>query len=885
MHIAKPSLEMTMSFEQFRRVRLINLFCLLAAASTLPYIFIFSGELSFLSPISLGAFLTFISCILLNKKYHHLARLLLLLSCNTYIFITASTFGRETGDHLVYLPIIFGAVLVFDFSEKKGLIFSILFTITCLVTLELTNYSLLHVAITPEQQIGYYYGNLIVTFCCSIIIALFYFYLYDNQNALNERIIQNASEAEKTINYFSVSLFGKNTEDEILWDVVKNCIGRLGFEDCVIYMLDKNNNNLIQKAAYGPKNPKDYEITNLIEIPLGKGIVGSVAQSGIAEIINDTTKDSRYIVDDKIRLSEIAVPIMYHNKVLGVIDSEHHERNFFNQSHLNILSTIAALCSNKIIKARAEEEKINTTLSRLEAEKIRELDRVKSKFFINISHEFRTPLTLILGPLDEMIAKAIDKDELRQLKMMQTSARKLLRLINDLLALAKLDEGMLTLDFSKADVFTFVRTTAVSFQSLARQRQIDFDILIPTYALTIEFDVIKIETILVNLLSNAFKFTPPGGNVSTKVSLKNEFIEIMVFNSGREIAIDHLDKIFDRFYQSEHQAHEGSGIGLALAKELAELHGGSLTVESNKEKGNTFILSIPIEQPGATEKLPERITALNDSPPAPVFRPRQTPFNHDKKPVILIVEDNDDLRYYLIKVLASEFSILEAINGEEGCRVAYERVPDLIISDVMMPIMDGLQLCKNLKAAEISSHIPIILLTARVDMDSKIEGLEIGADYYLAKPFQAKELITVSANLVTQRKKLKDHYSKTIMLTTNAWEGTSADERFLQKLMLIIETHLAESDFSVEDLQKELGISRMQLHRKLKALTDLSATEFVRSIRLKRAAEMLEKGQDNVSQIAYQVGFSSLSYFTKCFKEQFGSNPSMYSSKKSISSS
>jgi signal transduction histidine kinase/DNA-binding response OmpR family regulator len=881
--MAKSVLELKVSFEQVRRVRLINLFSLLAAASTLPYVFIFSGPLSFLSPLSLGAFLIFILCIILNKRYHKQARILLLFTANTYIFITASTFGRETGEQLIFLPILFGAVLVFDFSEKKSLIFSILFTIVCLVTLELTNYGLLRVTLSPAEQLNYYYGNLIITFFCSIVIALFYFFLYDKQNVNNIRLIQNANDTEKTINYFSTSLYGKNTEDEILWDIAKNCIGSLGFEDCVIYILDQN--SLIQKAAYGPKNPKEHEITNLIEIPLGQGIVGSVAKTGIAEIIGDTTKDPRYIVDDIPRFSEITVPILYQDKVLGVIDCEHHEKNFFTQSHLNILNTIAALCSNKIVKARAEEEKINATLSRLEAEKIRELDKVKSKFFINISHEFRTPLTLILGPLDDMISHATDESELKQLKMMQASARKLLRLINDLLELAKLDEGMLSLDISKEDVFTFVRTTAVSFESLARQRYIEFEIHVPTYSLTIEFDVIKIETIIVNLLSNAFKFTPPGGKVVTKVALRNDFIEIMVINTGREIAADHLDKIFDRFYQNDQQANEGSGIGLALAKELAELHGGSLSVESNKEKGNSFTLSIPIERPSASERTPERLTSNYDIEKIKSSRLKQSPFTpNEKKPVTLIVEDNDDLRHYLIRVLASEFSLLEAINGEEGCRIALENVPDLIISDVMMPVMDGLQLCKTLKTSEITSHIPIILLTARADMESKLEGLEIGADYYLAKPFQAKELFTVSNNLVTQRKKLKEQFSKTIMLKSDAWEGSSADERFLQKLMSTVEVHLSDPDFTVEHLQKELGISRMQLHRKLKALTDLSATEFIRSIRLKRAAEMLEKGQDNVSQIAYQVGFNSLSYFTKCFKELYGVNPSAYS-KKTVSPS
>ncbi|HYG36983.1 MAG TPA: response regulator [Cytophagales bacterium] len=881
--MTKPLSENKVSFEHHRRLRLIYLFSFLAILSTLPYIFIFSGELSFLSPVSIGAIAIFISVIVLNKKYHRLARYILLISAHVYIFITASTFGRGTGDHLSYLPILFGSVLVFDVTEKRSLIFSVLLTVSSLLLLEVTDYSLFHVSLPPDEQLNYYYGNLFTTFFCSIIIALFYFFLYAKQNINNEKLISTANEIEKTINYFSTSLYGKNTEDEILWDIAKNCIANLDFEDCVIYMLDEERNTLIQKAAYGSKNPKEYEIVNLIEIPLGQGIVGSVAQSGQAEIINDTTKDPRYIVDDDIRYSEITVPIIYNDKVIGIIDSEHSQKNYFNQSHLNILNTIAALCSNKIIKARAEDEKLKAMVTRLEAEKIKELDKVKSRFFVNISHEFRTPLTLILGPLEEMINKESIEEEKEQLKMMKSNAGKLLKLINDLLELARLDEGMLHLDASYEDIFSITRSTAAGFQALARQRDIQFQIHIPDDSLTMEFDVMKIETILMNLLSNAFKYTPAGGKVVINANQVNDRFEISVVNTGNEIPADLLEKIFDRFYQNDHKEYDGSGIGLALAKELAQLHEGDLTVKSCKEHGNCFTLKLPVKQ---AEQISKANKNSNNLATQVESRQKVNPFGTtERKPVALVVEDNDELRNYIIKILSEDFDVLKASDGKEGCDLAREELPDVVISDIMMPVMDGLDLCKNLKTEEITCHIPIILLTAKADLDSKLEGLEIGADYYLAKPFQPKELLTVSNNLVALRKKLKEQFSRTILLKTSAWEGASADERFLQKLMGAIEPHLSKHDFTVEQLQDELGISRMQLHRKLKALTDMSTTEFVRSVRLKRAAEMIEKGQDNVSQIAYQVGFSSLSYFTKSFKEQYGTPPSAYCSQKLSSKS
>lgn len=858
------------SFEQLRRVRLINLFSVLAAISTFPYLFVFSGESSFLIPLSIIALLGFFSCILLNQLRHYrLARYALVFFANTYIFITASTFGRENGDQLVYLPIIFGTVLVYDFSEKISLSLSIFFTLACLALLEITNYSLLRIPIRAEDQLEYYYGNLVVAFGCSIVIAFFYFKLYARQNIRNEEMIRTAREIEKTIRYFSTSLYGKNTEDEIFWDIAKNCVSNLGFEDCVIYARDEKKNKLIQKAAYGPKNPQEYEIVNSIEIPIGKGIVGTVALTGIAEIIPDTTRDRRYITDDKTRMSEITVPIIYQDHVIGVIDSEHSRKNFFTESHLNILSVIASLCSNKIVKARAEEEKLKATIAKLEADKIVELDKVKSKFFTSISHEFRTPLTLILAPLDEMIAQEKDPDELFQLKMMQASARKLLRLINDLLQLSKLNEGMLTLEFMKEDIFSFVRTLASGFHSLAAQRTITLDIQVPSYALIIGFDLAKIETIVVNLLTNTFAHTPPHGKIMVAATLKNDKVEIIIRTIGAEMT-DDPERIFDRSYagKNDDTRTEVSGIGLFLSKELAALHGGNLWVERNPGSGSTFTLIIPAETKATKD------TEIIDHPPDEL---RQTHYiDADRKPVVLVVEDNDDLRNYLVRIFKAEFHVLEAANGYIGFQSALNTVPDLVVSDVMMPVADGLQLCKNLKSAEVTSHIPVILLTARVDMESKLEGLDMGADYYLAKPFQARELIAIANNLITLRKKLKESFSKTVLLKADTWEGSSADDRFLQKLMTLVENHLGEPDFTIEELQKEMGISRMQLHRKLKALTDLSATEFIRSIRLKRAAEMLEKGQDNVSQIAYQVGFNSLSYFSKCFREQYGVLPSAY---------
>ncbi|HEX5171569.1 MAG TPA: ATP-binding protein, partial [Cyclobacteriaceae bacterium] len=607
----------------------------------------------------------------------------------------------------------------------------------------------------------------------------------------------------------------------------------------------------------------------------------TVARSGVAEVIHDTSKDNRYIVDDERRYSEITVPIIYQDKVIGVIDSEHPERNFFSDVHLKVLTTIAALASNKIGKALAEEEMMKATIDQMEAEKIREVNRLKSQFFAHISHEFRTPMTLILGPLDEMIRKSIDPEEIKQLKIMQSNGRKLLRLINDLLELSKFDEGKLNLNLTRGDIHAILRTITNSFHSQAAQKGIIIEAIIPSQALIIAFDSQKIETILINLLSNAIKFSPEQRPIQVSVQHALNRLEITVTNEGPVIPPEQLEKIFERFYQGDMKSRtEGHGIGLALSKELAIMHGGNIHVSSD-QGATSFTLSFP-----TSVTMDKTIETPFDNVKEENYNPSDSiEIESPGRPVVLVVEDSDQLRAFLRRILMDDFEILEAPNGKEGLRIALDAVPDLIISDIMMPEMDGRQLCYAVKASEVTSHIPVLLLTALADLDSKLEGLELGADYYLAKPFEPRELLTVSNNLIQQRKKLREHFSKRILLKSQEWEGVSADELFLQKLMSLVEQNLSDPDFSIEDLQRELGISRMQLHRKLKALTDKSATEFIRTVRLKMAAERLQRGVDNVSQIAYQVGFNSLSYFTKCFKDQFGVLPSAYGGKKAPSGS
>jgi len=690
---------------------------------------------------------------------------------------------------------------------------------------------------------------------------------------------QQLEATDDTINYFASSLFGKNSIDEILWDVAKNCISNLGLNDCVIYLLDEERQVLVQKAAYGSKNPKDFTIHNPLEIPVGHGIVGTVALSGEVEMVQDTSQDGRYIVDDDFRLSELAVPIKHREKVIGVIDSEHPDKNFYTDYHLKALKTISAICASKIAQAQADEETQRAETARREAEHIKAMDLMKSRFFANISHEFRTPLHLILGPLRAYQNQQIPSQEL---SMMQRNAYRLLRLVNQLMDLSKLEVGELRLEYQQADVFEFLHAIAASFLPLAKEKSITYQIDIPLRPALLRFDPDKLEKISYNLLSNAIKFTPPKGTVSLHTSIEHDNrLRLSVSDTGLGIP-DHLqDKIFDRFYQvdgSDTRTFEGTGIGLSLVKELTDLHGGSISIDSANQRGTTFVVLLPLQ--AAEGDWEEDIGIPKGIAMQPIEKEEDqvsTPVDlNEELPQLLLVEDTPDLRRYILNHLSGQYQIRAAVHGQEGWEMATKQIPDIIITDVMMPEMDGVELTHKLKNDERTSHIPIVMLTARDDTATKRAGFQTGADQYLTKPFDVAELHDRLQSLLKQRNKLREKYSREVILRPSDVTVNDYDATFLENCLRTVEENLSDSDYSVGQLQREVGMSRMQLHRKLKALTNQSATEFIRDIRLQKAAQMLEQRGVQVSEVAYAVGFNHLSYFTKSFKEKFGLTPSEY---------
>jgi signal transduction histidine kinase/ligand-binding sensor domain-containing protein/DNA-binding response OmpR family regulator len=522
-----------------------------------------------------------------------------------------------------------------------------------------------------------------------------------------------------------------------------------------------------------------------------------------------------------------------------------------------------------------------------------ETDRVKSRFFANISHEFRTPLTLILGPAEKIISRSSDEDTLKDAGIVKRNSRRLLQLVNQLLDLSRLEEGRLKLEATKGNIVSFTKGIALSFESLSEEKDITLKILSEKEFIELYFDREKMTKILSNILSNAFKFTAQDGKITVAIREGENDVEIRIRDTGIGVPPQELPRLFDRFYQVDSsftKDHEGVGIGLALTKELVELHHGSIGVESEQGQWTEFTLKLPLgkghlkdEEIVLDEKSGEPMTGLEEgeyflqeSVKEELTDEMEGVSYKDEKTVILVVEDNYDMRQYIRESVGEDYLIEEAMNGEQGVRKAERIIPDLIITDMMMPKMDGSELTRTLKNDEKTSHIPIIILTAKSGQESKLEGLETGADDYLTKPFDIKELQVRIKNLISLRKKLQERFSKTEFRQPQTGEKktSSIDEKFMLKVTEVIERHISEEGFSIEDFGEEVGMSRMQVHRKLKALTGKSASRYIRSFRLERARKILSERNENISEVAYSLGFGSPAYFTRCFKEEFGYPPS-----------
>ncbi|WP_175288763.1 tetratricopeptide repeat protein [Flagellimonas eckloniae] len=551
------------------------------------------------------------------------------------------------------------------------------------------------------------------------------------------------------------------------------------------------------------------------------------------------------------------------------LSSRENQRNVLIVIAVLALLIIGLLYNQYRIKQKANKELL-------------EINQLKSNFFANISHEFRTPLTLIKGPIEQLEQNPEEKLEREEVKMIRRNTNKVLGLVDQLLELSKIDQDKLQLKPTEGDLYKCLRTAVFSFNSHAAQRHIDYRVEIPNKTLWASFDRDKLEKVIYNLLSNAFKFSEDGAMVSFSTSYANDYLNIQVSDSGKGISEDKLPFIFDRFYQVDGgttKEQGGSGIGLSLSKDLIELMDGTITASSEEGKGTFFTVQLPLLKIETREKGNKNVIDANRNvAEEPQIKPYEFAETDDRGlPQILLVEDNADMRQFIKGNLIQSYKILETHDGQKGLEMAQSNQPDLIITDLMMPKMDGIELCKQLKESLDTSHIPVIMLTARAGVENKIEGLESGSDDYLTKPFNAKELITRVQNLIAQRQRLRNHFKEfETKLDPSKIATTSLDEKFIKKFLDLLEQKHSDSGFGVPQIQKGMAMSKTQLHRKIKALTNESPGEVLRNFRLKRAAHLLTNKSDTVTQIAYQVGFNNLSYFAKCFKAYYGVSPSSY---------
>lgn len=526
---------------------------------------------------------------------------------------------------------------------------------------------------------------------------------------------------------------------------------------------------------------------------------------------------------------------------------------------------------------------------KLELEKQHVLDRMRLRFFTSVSHEFRTPLTLINGPVERLLEKeqALPrKERVELLSLIKRNSDRLLQLINQILDFRKEEENSSSLNLTHADLLKYIRQLADNFSFQFEKKKIRYTFSSNVESVFVAFDVDKIDKILTNILSNALKFSPAGGKIS--VSLKKEEINENTANRGKSLVVlevtdtgggvpeEQLEKVFEPFFQSEiHKGSaKGSGLGMALVREMVLLHKGEIKIENIYEATQRSGLKITVQisfDNVAPESLQDEDDHMPVTEPAPVSVDEA-----EEKPIILIVDDNPDIRKFIAGELSDRFLVYETDNGSSGFEMSRQLIPDLIISDVMMPGISGIEFCKQIKTDELTSHIPVILLTALSSQEHHIQGLETGADDFITKPFRSDLLNVRISNLINNRKILQERFSKGVGLQTKSVVRNSADQKFLQKAIRLVEDNLSDPDLDVDKFTRELGVSRAQLYRKIQAVSGQSVKEFIRTIRLKKAAELLVSQNMSISEVSDTVGFNYVQYFSKAFTDQFGISPSRY---------
>ncbi|MFL0354727.1 two-component regulator propeller domain-containing protein [Xanthomarina sp. GH4-25] len=505
-----------------------------------------------------------------------------------------------------------------------------------------------------------------------------------------------------------------------------------------------------------------------------------------------------------------------------------------------------------------------------ETARLKKLDELKTKLYTNISHEFRTPLTLISGPIDNQLAKPeLSKSDKKELSLIKQNADRLLKLVNQMLDLSMLDSGQIKLKVSQGNLGVLLKQIVSAFQYKANKNETEIKSKIQNLDL-VWYDKDIIEKVISNILSNAVKYAPKESVIQFEANKQEGMLVVSIINETQHVSKTDLSKLFQRFYQ-DNTLSEGVGVGLALVRDLVTLSKGTIIANNIDDNKIQFTISLPVNKTAFNET---ELILNTEEPNSPEFSDNNKNINTDK-PTVLIVEDETDIRTFIVSTFKTDYQIIEAANGKIGEEKAQKNLPDIIISDIMMPVQDGIALCHAIKTNELTSHIPVILLTAKVGEENEIEGLKIGADAYVTKPFNSKKLKIRVKKLIESRQQLQKHFSKTLSINPEL-AITSTEAEFLKRMQLVLDKHITNSEFTSDAFSKYMHVSRTQLHRKLKAITGMTTSEFIRSQRLKLAVELLKKSDATVSEIAYQVGFNTPSYFIKCFKDTYNTTPSEY---------
>jgi signal transduction histidine kinase/CheY-like chemotaxis protein len=568
----------------------------------------------------------------------------------------------------------------------------------------------------------------------------------------------------------------------------------------------------------------------------------------------------------------------------------------------------------KEIEEKNRQLEEQTGLLKEKSEKLKEMSEIKSRFFANVSHEFRTPLTLIIGPLEQLLSQCSSKDEEKNLTLMLRNSQRLLGLVNQLLELSEFESKKIKLRAHRQNIIPFLKGITASFESLANQNELDLTFYAEQDT-ALFFDPAKLEEVIYNLLLNAIKFTPPGGKITVTAARSHKeganfpfgALDISIADTGVGIPASRIEHVFDRFYQvksSQGTQHKGSGLGLTIVRELVELHRGEIHARSREgeNSGTEFIVRLPL---GKAHLNPDEIVDLSEIPYSRKSYPEirelymaekeekessygiesvkkrtvkesEASSEEQEKNIILVVEDSVNVRDYIRDALEPHYKVLEAANGREGIDTAKKIIPDLIITDIIMPEKDGYELCHVLKNDIKTSHIPIIMLTVKATDENMLEGLETGADDYITKPFNTKILCARIKNLIDIRTQLQQNMKREMTLQPVQMSVSKIDREFFKDLQAVINKNMSDPDFNVEELCRKLYMGRTSLYRKIHALSGETPADFIRSCRLKKGAELLKQKSGTVLEVSFAVGFSSSSYFAKCFKEKFHQLPSEY---------